>query len=409
MTDINDKMSDNQAIISDNDTYLRIKSSKISHLLDMVGELGLIAAKVTDHPQLAGLELEGFEIAVHNLDLLIYELQDMASSLRLVPIDGVFKRMQRLVRDLAHQTGKAVDLVLEGEETEIDKVLLDQLHDPLMHIIRNAVDHGLELSSERFAVGKPERGQITLSAYQQGQEIKITIADDGRGLNREKILAKAQQRGLIGGEDNPNDATVWGFIFHSGLSTAQEISNLSGRGVGMDVVQTAIRALRGRITIDSQPGKGTCITLHIPLTLVFLDSLIFQLQNHLYAVPLDVVNEVIRPEVTQITYNPVGRDEMVRIREELIPVCRLSKFFDQANETKPMSEQLIVVVHATNGSLGLVVDAVVGQQQVTMKSLDGHLKNIRAGAGCALLDTGEVAIVLDCEQLSQELVTKAYG
>lgn len=166
-------MCDNQVLTSDNDTYLRIKSSKNSLLFDMVGALSLTVAQVTGHPQLAGLELEGFEIAVHNLDLLIRELQDVASGLRLVPIDGVFKRMQRLVHDLVHQTGKAVDLVLEGESTEIDKVLLDQLHDPLIHIIRNTVDHGLELSAKRCAMGKPERGQIILSAHQQGQEILV--------------------------------------------------------------------------------------------------------------------------------------------------------------------------------------------------------------------------------------------
>lgn len=391
------------------DTYLRIKSHKVSQLLDMVGELGMVAAQVTEHPQLAGLELEGFELAVHNLDLLIRQLQDVTSSLRLVPIGGVFNRMRRLVRELAHQTGKSVDLVLEGEDTEIDKVLIDQLHDPLMHIIRNAIDHGLESSTERQAVGKPDHGQIILSAHQQGREIKITIADDGRGLNREKILANARRHGLIGPNDNPSDAIVWGFIFHSGLSTAQEISNLSGRGVGMDVVQAAVRALRGRISIASRLGEDTCITLHIPLTLAFLDSLILRSQNHLYAVPLDVVNEVIKPEATQLSYTSVGQGDIVRIREELVPVCHLSKLFTQAGESQSLTEQMIVVVQTANGPLGLAVDAVIGQQQVTMKALDGPLKNIRAGAGCVLLSTGEVAIVLDCEQLNRELIIQAHG
>lgn len=391
------------------DSLLKVKAVKVSRLLDLVGELSLVATDVTRHPDLAGLELEGHAIAAHNLELLIRELQDLAASLRLVPIGDVFKRMQRLVRDLAHQTDKAVDLVLEGEETEIDKVLIDQLHDPLMHIIRNAVDHGLESTEERLAAGKPEQGRIVLAAHQQGQEIRITVADDGRGLDREKILAKARSQGLIGPHENPDDAVVWNYIFHSGLSTAQEISNLSGRGVGMDVVQAAIRALRGRIIIASQPGEGTCLTLHIPLTLAFVDSMIIRLQKQLYAIPLNVVNEVIKPEAEQVVHSSIDQSELVRIREELVPICRLPKFFQQAEEALSPQEQIMVVVHTTNGPLGLAVDEVIGQQQVTMKPLAGQLKDIRAGAGCVLLGTGEVAIVLDCEQLSQELMTQGYG
>ncbi|MCB0163053.1 MAG: chemotaxis protein CheA [Anaerolineae bacterium] len=391
------------------DSLLKVKAEKVSRLLDLVGELSLVGAEVTHHPDLAGLELEGYAVSAHNLEVLIRELQDLASGLRLVPIDGVFKRMQRLVRDLARQTDKAVDLVLEGEETEIDKVLIDQLHDPLMHIIRNAVDHGLEPAEERLAASKSAQGQIVLSAHQQGQEIKITIADDGRGLDRDKILTKARSQGLVGSHENPDDAIVWSYIFHSGLSTAQEISNLSGRGVGMDVVQTTIQALRGRISVKSQPGQGTRLTLHIPLTLAFLDSMIIRLQKHLYAIPINVVAEVLKPEAEQVIYTSTNQSELLRIREELIPICRLPKFFQQADTTLPLQEQIVVIVSTTNGPLGLAIDEVVGQQQVTMKSLEGQLKDIRAGVGCVLLGTGEVAIALDCEQLSQELMTQEYG
>ncbi|NJN96380.1 MAG: chemotaxis protein CheA [Anaerolineales bacterium] len=383
------------------DAFLRIKAAKVSHLLDLVGELSLVAATVTHHPKLEALELDGFDIAVHNLELLIREIQDLTSGLRLVPVGSVFIRTQRQVRDLSQQTGKPVNLTMEGEDIEIDKVLLDQLSDPLMHLVRNAIDHGLESPAERLAAGKPEQGNLILAATQQGREIQLSVTDDGRGLNREKILAKARERGLIGQTEEPDEATVWRYIFHSGLSTAAEISNLSGRGVGMDVVQTTIQSLRGRITIDSQPNQGTRITLHIPLTLAFLDSMIMRSQNRLFAVSVDEVAEVAKPEAEQITR--VSDDEMVRMHDHLIPVCRLQRFYGETGMQRPLPEQVLVIVHTSQGLLGLPVDEVVGQQQITMKSLQGPLKDIRGGAGCALLASGDIAIALDCEQLSQEL------
>lgn len=383
------------------DAFLRIHATKVTQLLDLAGELGLVAAKVTHHPELKGLPLEEFEVAAHGLERAIRELQDLASSLRLVPLASVFRRMQRLVRDLASQTGKLVDLHLKGEETELDKVLVDQLNDPLMHIIRNSIDHGLEPADERQAQGKPEKGQITLSATQQGQEIQITIADDGRGLNREKILARARERGLVGLDETPDEATIWSFIFHSGLSTAQQVSSLSGRGVGMDVVKTAIEALRGRVSIKSQAGLGTQITLHIPLTLAFLDGLIVRVQNQRFAIPIDVVQEVIKPETGQVTKASVNGMELLRLREELVTVCRLESFYQIVSQPKSLTEQVMVVVQTSTGTLGLPVDEIIDQQQVTMKSLEGHLGQIRANAGCVLLGSGEVAIALDCEQLGQ--------
>jgi len=384
------------------DAFLRIKAAKVSHLLDLVGELGLVAATVTHHPQLEALELDGFDIAVHNLELLIREIQDLTSGLRLVPVGSVFIRTQRQVRDLSQQTGKPVNLTMTGEDIEMDKVLLDQLSDPLMHLVRNALDHGLESPAERLAGGKPEHGNLTLAATQQGREIQIAVADDGRGLNRAKILEKARAGGLISPTEEPDDAAVWRYIFHSGLSTALEVSNLSGRGVGMDVVQTTIQALRGRITVDSQPGQGTCITLHIPLTLAFLDSMIVRSQNRLFAIPIDEVAEVVKPEAEQVT--SVSNDEVVRLRNQLIPVCRLQRFYAEAGRQRSLTEQVLVVVLANQGLLGLPVDEVVGQQQITMKPLNGQLKDIRGGAGCALLASGDIAIALDCEQLSQELL-----
>ncbi len=382
------------------DAFLRVKADKVSQLLDLVGELGLVAAEVTHHPDLREMELEGFETAAHHLEVLIRELQGLASGLRLVPVGGVFKRVQRLIRDLSHQTGKPVDLVLEGGETEIDKVLVDQLHDPLMHLIRNAVDHGLEPAAERLAAGKPEQSRITLTAVQQGGEIQITVADDGRGLDREMILTRARQRGLVEPEQEPDDSTVWNYIFHSGFSTAREVSSLSGRGVGLDVVRVAIQSLRGRIMVDSRPGEGARITLHIPLTLAFLDSMVVRLHKRLYAIPIDVIGQIFKPEAAQVTRAAAENNEVVRIRDELVPVCHLQHFYQEGEKDGLLTEQIMVVVQTSRGVLGLPVDEVIGQQQVTMKPLQRQLKDIRAGAACGLLSSGDVAIVLDCERLN---------
>lgn len=386
------------------DAYLRIKADKVTQLLDLVGELGLTAAEVTQHPSLKELELEGFEIAVHRLQNLIRELQDLASSLRLVTVGGVFKRMQRLVRDLSYQTGKPLDLVLEGGDTQIDKSLVDQLHDPLMHLIRNAVDHGIEPPGERIAAGKPEKGRIILAAAQHGREIHFTVADDGRGLDREAILKRAREIGLTGTDEEPDDSTIWNYIFHSGLSTVKEVSSLSGRGVGLDVVQATIQSLRGRIVVESLPGMGAGISLCIPLTLAFLDSMVVCLQDHLYAIPIDVISEVIQPSAEQVTRASADGSELVRVRDDLVPVCRLQRFYGEAGEERPLFEQILVVVQTTRGMLAVPVDEIVGQQQVTMKPLQGQIRDIRAGASYALLGSGEVAITLDCERLVQEVV-----
>jgi two-component system chemotaxis sensor kinase CheA len=382
------------------DAYLRIKAVKVTQLLDLVGELGLAAADVTQHPELETLELEGFEIAAHRLENLIRELQGLASSLRLVPVGTVFKRMQRLVRDLSHQTGKSIDLILQGGDTKVDKSLVDQLYDPLMHLIRNAVDHGIERPEERSAAGKPSKGRVTLMAAQRGREIHIVVADDGRGLDREAILARAREAGLVGADEEPDDDAIWDYIFHSGLSTAREVSNLSGRGVGLDVVQAAIRSLQGRVMVESDPGENTRITLCIPLTLAFLDSMVVRLQDRLYAIPIDVISQIVKPGAEQVIVASADDSEMVRVRDELTPICRLHRFYQEAREEHSLLEQIIVLVQTTKGMLGLPVDEVIGQQQVTMKPLQGQVQDIRAGAGYALLSSGKVAIALDCESLS---------
>jgi two-component system, chemotaxis family, sensor kinase CheA len=384
------------------DPFIRVKAEKVSQLLDLMGELGLATALVTNHPALSGLELEGFQNDAHRLENLVRDIQDRASSMRMVPAEQLFHRMQRLARDLLHQTGKAFDLVFFGEGIEVDKLLLDQMSDPLIHLLRNAVDHGLEDPEERKRTGKPERGLIQLGAEQRGREILISVRDDGRGLDREAILNRARAKGLLGENEAIDDEAIWKLIFLPGFSTATTVSTLSGRGVGMDVVQSAVRALRGRVQIETEAGKGSCVTLVIPLTLAFLDCMVVKRSNRLYAIPIDVISEVFSRSDHDILRSSADGSEMARWHAEIIPIRRFDVLFHEpaaAHQASVQPDEVIIVVDTSMGRFGLPVEAIIGQQQVMLKPMKGALRKVRGSAGCALLSSGEVAVALDMERL----------
>jgi len=383
--------------------FLRVQADKVDRLMDLVGELSLGVSEAIHSPDLVGLELSEFEKSAHRLRMIVREIQDTAAELRQVSVGDVFRRMRRMVRELERQTGKKIELAMVGEDTEIDKVVADRLYEPLVHVLRNSADHGLESPAERVAVGKPETGRITLTAAQLGGDIQITVADDGRGLHREKILARARERGLVGINEEPEDSSLWKVIFQPGFSTAEAVTNLSGRGVGMDVLNATMKDLRGRIAVDSKAGDGTRVNLSIPLSLAFLDSLVMRIGQRLYATPVDVVSEVFRPELGQISTVSAGNGaEMIRVREHMVPVCRLQRFYGEDCQTLQPLDTLVIVVFKTSfGQIGLPVDEMYDQQQVVMKPLQGQLGSIRASLGCALLGTGEIAVVLDCEELAR--------
>lgn len=389
------------AAAAQSSALLRVSASKVSRLMDLVGELSLSVSETIHNPALAGLDLTEFEKSAHRLQLVVREVQHAAGELRLVPVGEVFRRMRRMVRELERQTGKEIALVLEGEDTEIDKVLVDRLYEPLVHLMRNAADHGLEPPDERERAGKPRQGRITLAAAQVSGDIRITVADDGRGLNRERILARARERGLAGPEEEPDDTALWKLACLPGFSTAGAVTNLSGRGVGLDVLQTAMKEARGRVAIRNEPGRGMKVVLSIPLTLAFLDSLVMRTGERLYAIPIDAVAEIFQPHEQQITVvHAEGGRETVRVRDAFIPVCRLHRFYGETCvQLTPLEEQVIVVTHTSAGRIGVPVDEMLGQQQAVMKPLLGVLEKVRASSGCALLASGEVAIVLDCEKL----------
>jgi two-component system chemotaxis sensor kinase CheA len=381
--------------------FLRVPAEKISRLMDIVGELGLSVSETINCPELKGLELDEFEKSAHRLKMIVREIQDISTELRQVEIGEVFRRMRRMIRELERQTDKKINLVLEGEDLEIDKVVVDRLYEPLVHIVRNSADHGLESTANRIAAGKPEVGTITLSAIQVGGDINIIIADDGGGLHRERILARARERGIFGVTEEPPNDVLWKVIFQPGFSTAEAVTNLSGRGVGMDVLNNTIKELRGRIAIHSEAGVGARVTLSIPLTLAFLDSLVMRVGNRLYATPIDVVSEIFQPLDFQITHiSADDSSEVVKVRDCFVPICRLDEFYGEAIKEKiPLISQIIVIFTTSQGQIGLPVDEIFDQQQVVMKPLPTSLGKIRASMGCALLGTGEVATVLDCEQL----------
>lgn len=381
---------------------MRVSSGKISRLMDLVGELSLSVSETVNSPDLEGLELGRFDAAVHRLSMIVREVQDAATDLRLVSVDEVFKRLRRMIREMERETGKKIDLVIEGGDTAIDKLVSDRLYDPLLHVLRNAADHGLEPPEERKAAGKSEKGTILLKASQVGSEVRIVVADDGRGLNREKILKKARERGFFAPDEEPEDGALWKVIFEPGFSTAETVSTLSGRGVGMDVLNTTMRNLRGRITVDSAAGKGSSVGLHIPVSLAFLDCIILRLGKRLFAVPVDDVAEIVKPKSQDLMgVSAENGREMMRLRGTFVPVCRLEKYYGEATEDLPkLSDMVNIVFSTTTGRIAVPVDDVLDRQQVVMKPLVGALANVRASFGCALLGTGEVAVVLDGERLS---------
>lgn len=385
-----------------NQTFLRVSSDKISRLMDLVGELSLSVSETVNCPDLDGLELENFDAAVYRLSSIVREVQDAATDLRLVTVDEVFKRLRRMIREMERETGKSIDMQIEGADTAIDKIVADRLYDPLLHVLRNAADHGLEGPEERVERGKSKTGVIVLSAAQVGSEVRIVVADDGRGLNRPKILAKAREKGFYGADEEPENSDLWKVIFEPGFSTADSVTNLSGRGVGMDVLNSTMKDLRGRITVESEANKGSRVALHIPVSLAFLDCVILRLGPCLFAVPVDDISEIVKPQAADLV--DVSADdgsEMMRLRGQYIPVRRLDEFYgDRPKTRRPLSAMACIVFHTAKGQISVPVDEVVDRQQVVLKPLVGALADVRASWGCALLGTGEVAVVLDGERIA---------
>jgi two-component system, chemotaxis family, sensor kinase CheA len=328
------------------------------------------------------------------------ELQRTAMSLRMVPIRSTFQKMNRLVRDLASRQGKQVELVLSGEDTELDRTIVEELNDPLVHMIRNSIDHGIEKPEVRLAKGKSAQGIIRLSAGHQGGNIVIKIQDDGSGLNRERILAKAIDQGMVNPNENLTEGAIFQLIFAPGFSTAEIVTDISGRGVGMDVVRRNIEKLRGKIEIESTPGQGSTFTIFLPLTLAIIDGLLVGVGKQRFILPTLLVRESFRPVASMIS-TVHSRAEMIQVRGKLSPMLRLHEYFNVPPRSTNPTQGIIVVVGTERDQRCLLVDDLLGKQEVVIKSLGETFKQNRAIAGAAILGDGCVGLILNVDYLTR--------
>jgi len=365
--------------------------------VNLVGELVITQAMLAQQLSSSGLAAMA-ELA--DLDQLTRELQDSAMSIRAQPIKSVFSRVPRIVRELEGETGKQVRLDIEGEMTELDKTVVERIGEPLTHLIRNAIDHGLESPEARLAAGKPAQGVVKLSAEHRGGRILICVSDDGGGINRERVRAKAIERGLITAETQLADEEIDNLIFAPGFSTAETVSNISGRGVGMDVVRKNVEALGGRISIQSRPGHGSIFTLALPLTLAILDGMIVSVGAETYVIPLTHIVESLRPQAGEITSMGNGR-QMLNVRGAFLPITPIGQQLGvQGAQNDPTKAVLIVVDSEENGQSVVMVDSILDQRQVVIKSLESNYRPVAGISGATILGDGRVALILDVEGLT---------
>ena len=363
----------------ENQSTVRVDTKKLDNLVDMVGELVIAQSLVQQNPNLTSMIDQKLLRDFSQLKRITLDLQKIAMSLRMVPIRHSFQKMIRLVRDLSKKSGKQVDLRLYGEETEIDRNMVDTLYDPLVHMIRNSMDHGIEPPQKRKETGKPEIGEISLRAYQKGGNIVIEIEDDGQGLNRARILAKARERKIISEENSLTDFQIDNLIFEPGFSTAEKITDVSGRGVGMDVVKRVIEKIRGKIEIYSIEGKGCRFVIRVPLTLAIMDGILVKIGQERFIIPTVTIKETLRPAPEDV-FTVGKKEEMVKVRNSLLPLIRLNNLLNiQSHDQKPW-EGLVVVVENDGIQKGLMVDDFLGKQEVVIKNLGEKLKTVK-GSG----------------------------
>lgn len=377
---------------------VKVDTAKLDYLIEMVGELVIAQSQIRHDPDLMAIRTPRTARNMGQLTRITADVQRVAMTMRMIPVGQLFARMARLVRDLARKSGKEANLVLAGEETELDRNLVEELADPLMHMIRNAVDHGAEAPEARVAAGKAPAAQLHLKAWHRGGFINIEISDDGRGLARDRILARAQQRGLVSGGDHLSDQEIFSFIFEPGFSTAEKITDVSGRGVGMDVVRKQISKLRGRIDISSRPGHGTTFLIKLPLTMAVIEGLVVSVGDQRYIVPIFVVKEIFRPLPASLSTLP-GGGEVVLVRGLLLPIVRLHQRFDVAPARTETSESILIVVEGVERSYCLQVDQLVGKQEVVIKNLEETFRHVTGIAGVAIMGDGRPGLILDVEAL----------
>lgn len=387
------------------DSTIRVDVTRLDTLMNLVGELVLGRNRLTQIANQAAQEHEDLPITKGlldtsaQIDFITTELQMAVMKTRMVPIAKVFNKIPRLVRDLCRETGKEIELMMEGEETELDKTIIEELSDPLVHIIRNAADHGIETPKERIAAGKPVKGVVRVAAEHEGNHIVITIQDDGRGMDPEKLKAKALEKGMIteAAAEEMSSRELLNLIFAPGFSTAAKVTNISGRGVGMDVVRTNITKLKGTVEIDSTAGAGSKIVIKLPLTLAIIQALLVKASSEIYCIPLSTVLEVVRVKDEEIS--TINGLEVVRLRDSVLPITRIARLLGRRDDLTPSEWTYIVVVGLAAQRLGIVVDSMLGQKEVVIKSLGGYLGTVDGIAGSTILGDGQVIMIVDVGEL----------
>ena len=379
-------------------SIISVSVSKLDKLMDLVGEMVIAEAMVIQNPDLQGLELDNFQKAARQLNKITGEIQDMVMSIRMVSLSATFLKMHRIVRDMCKKLGKEVELEIIGEETEVDKNIIEHISDPLMHLVRNALDHGIESSEERVKKGKSSVATITLEAKNAGSDVLVIVKDNGRGLDKSKILRKAKEKGLIyKNEEEMTDKEIYNLILLPGFSTKDSISEFSGRGVGMDVVTKNIETVGGTIAVDSIADKGTTITLKIPLTLAIIDGMNIKVGNTCYTIPTIAIKQSFRPKEEDIITDPDG-NEMIMVRGSCYPILRLHEQYKIKTKVTNFVDGIIIMVEHDNKNICIFADELLGQQQVVVKALPVYIqmfKKVKGLAGCTLLGDGSISLIID--------------
>jgi len=396
------KSTANKYPVNTDSASIRVSIDKVDALINMVGELVITQSMIgqldCDFDDFDITRMEKLRDGLTLLERNTRELQESVMRIRMLPISFAFNRFPRMVHDLCQQLDKKIELKTTGEQTELDKTVMEKIGDPLVHLVRNSIDHGIEMPAERLAAGKPESGTIELNAFHKGGNIIIEIKDDGAGFNKEKIKAKAIEKELIGSDENLTDDKIYDLIFQPGFSTAEQLSDISGRGVGMDVVKRNIRELGGNIDVKSEAGNGTTFTIRLPLTLAILDGQLVCVGDEIYITPLVSIVESLQIK-KEFVNNIAGQTELYKVRDEYIPIVRMHDIFGIKIKRKSLEGGLLVVVEGDGKKVGLLVDELLGQQQVVIKSLETNYKRVDGVSGATILGDGTVALILDVDGL----------
>lgn len=376
---------------------ISVTVNKLDNLMNLVGELVIAESMVTQHPEIRNLQIDGLLKSATRLRKIISDIQNEVMSIRMVALNQTFQKMKRLVRDTSKSLEKEIELIISGGDVEVDKNVAERISDPLMHIIRNSIDHGIESGKEREEIGKEKQGRIYLKAENTGGSVQITIKDDGKGLDKEKIFQKALEKGLINEDlEELTDKDVYSFIFKPGFSTKQEVTDLSGRGVGMDVVNKNIEQIRGKVIVDSEEGKGTTVTLNIPLTLAIIDGMLTKTSNGNFVIPTTKIKKSLRVNPEDIIFEPKGK-KYILVRNKLNRVIDISELY--GFESTKQREKIGVIIETEEKSACILVDEILGQHQIVIKELPNHIKGVKAVNGCTLLGDGSISLILDIDKI----------